>query len=523
MRIKLVIAATCCCLLYTGGAYAQIAPTQVRHNFETYSEALSFLLGAGDRFCGFVTSTPNGPNPALTILPGNVADLPPSKETGLIGPNLSLHCHPNTDNTNLSGGSVVGGSLSSLQSTRTVSQFETTRRRSEPCDPAEDPECNESDSRDAVISNYFYQRSITSSGELIFSLISDSDDALSASGLVPFDGFTMFGQIEYQNYRQSDSKFEPAKKIDIFTAEAGAFWDVGVDSVAGFKGLYSNGNGTSPRPETVTSLGTGNEIGGQVFNGNFENICGVPHEGTIDTSEFGGSVFYQTMFLQDGFINAELGVSKSRLKYGNSLCKFDLDFETVAENVFNIFPIDQTAGIIRGNPDILGLSADINAGYDWEYNSIVVGPRLSFSAKWKKVGSYSETEEPGTLNYPITGASLNYEDQDISSVQTRIGVAVSRPFTFNTMTVVPFAQFDYIHEFANDQRTIRATFVEDGRPDPFRFTFKTNPPDRDFFELRTGVIAEVFNGGVAYIDGRAILANELVDNYGLTGGLRISF
>ncbi|WP_158665071.1 autotransporter outer membrane beta-barrel domain-containing protein [Ensifer adhaerens] len=511
MQIRRLTTVLCTSVLFFNGANAQNA------SFETYSEALSSLLGAGSANCGFGV-VPFDDD--LTILEGNDQDAP--ARTGLIGPNLSRHCFPNTNNSNLSGGSVIGGSLSSLQSTRTVSQFDITRRRTAPCDPAKDPKCKEDDSENTAVSNYFYHGSITSSGNSFLSLVNDNDDVINAIGFIPLDSFSIFGQLEYQSYRQSASKFEPQKKVDIFTAEAGAIWDVSVDSVVGIKGLYSNGNGTSPRPETVTILGEG-LLAGQVFTGNFENLCGVPSEGSIDTNEFEGSIFYQTTLMQDGFINAELGLSKTRLKYRNSFCTINLTDKEIAPDVKIPVPIEERAGIISGNPNIIGLSTEINAGYDWRYNGVVVGPRLSFSANWRKVESYSESEEPGSLDHPITGASLHYGDQDISSIQTRVGFAISKPLAYDTMIVVPFLQLDYIHEFANDQRTVWATFVEDGRPDPFEFTFKTNPPDRDFFEIRTGIVAEIFSGGLAYFDGRAILANELVDNYGVTGGLRISF
>lgn len=508
MHIKWAIAILCACFLSSKGANAQTA------SFETFSDALNFLLGAGFENCGIAPPSgpaPGIPNPDLTILPNDQGF---DEKPGLIGPNLSRHCFPNVEETNLSGGSVVGGSLSSLQSTRTVSQFDASRRRSQ-----------RSDTGGETRSNFSYEGSLTQSGDGYFSLVDDGDGITEANVLVPFEGFSVFGQVEYEDYRQSSTRYEPAKDVDIFTMQLGALWTISQDSIVGFKGIYSTGDGESRGPENVVINVDDADFSGPVLVGDRESLCGVPDDGTVDTDEFGGSILYQGTVLDNGFIAAEVGASKGRVDYKNSLCTMDLS----ADGSGGFSPVNETAGIIRGSPDYFGLSADVKSGYDWDYNGVSIGPRLTLKAWWKSIEEYSESEDAGSPNpitgvrLPITGASLRYQDQDISSVQTRIGIAASTPVIVGRMTVVPFAQMDYIHEFAYDQREIKVTFVEDGRPDPLVFSFKTNRPDRDFFELRGGMVAEVSDGRVAYFEGHAILGNDLVDNVGVIAGLRFGF
>lgn len=511
MRIKLITATSCAYLLFAGVAHAQSA-TELKHHFETYPQALGFLLGDGRDNCKFVQD-PSENNRDLTLVnrAGEIS------RQGTIGPNLSRHCSANTEPSQLSGGSVIGGSLSSLQSTRTVSQFDVSRRKFEECDPTQDPHCKSAESD--TVSNYFYQRNI--SGGVFSSLLDDGEGVLNANALIPYDGFSLFGQVEYHNYAQSTTLYEPAWDIDTFSAEFGGTWSIAFDSIIGLKGTYSTGKGAYSGPETVLIRADDfqGRPTGEALAVNYESVCGVSNGGAVDTHEFGGSAFYQTQFLESGFFAAEVGVNRGHQKYRHSLCTIDVS--TISG--LHVRHDRTTAGIIRGDPDFLGFSADIHTGYDWEFSGLTIGPRLSLNTWWKRIDAYSESEVAGSLPVPITGASLRYDEQDVSSVQTRIGFAVSKPFLFDVLTVVPFFQVDYIHEFANDQRTIRASFVEDGRPDPFAFTFKSNPPDRDFFEIRSGMVAEIFSGGVAYIDGRVILGHELVDNYGVKGGLRIAF
>jgi len=188
---------------------------------------------------------------------------------------------------------------------------------------------------------------------------------------------------------------------------------------------------------------------------NYEDVCGVSNEGSVDTDEFGASAFYQTQVLDNGFFAAEIGLSKGHQKYRNSLCTIDAALDPQAPS--GLSPDNMTAGVISGRPEFVGFSAEIHSGYDWDLSGIAMGPRFSLNTWWKSIDAYSENEAAGSRRgVPITGASLRYEEQDISSVQTRIGFSVSKPFDFEALTVVPFLQLDYIHEFANDQRAIKA-------------------------------------------------------------------
>ncbi|WP_292427872.1 autotransporter outer membrane beta-barrel domain-containing protein [Mesorhizobium sp.] len=475
---------------------------------------MNHLLGNGpSQNCKFAEQFHD---PDLTYYEGNFSGslsvIDTTRGTGLIGPNLSRHCFPNTENLQLFGGSALGGGMSSLQSTRTVSQFDLSGRALEQCDPSKDPDCKDDESE--TVSNYFYQEPLPQSANAFFHL-NGHDGVLNANTLIPFDGFSVFGKVEYENYRQSRTRYQRASDIDTFTTQFGALWNLSDESLIGITGTYSTGSGVSPGPKNVSIETT---VPGAIFNANFEDLCGVPSDGAVDTDEFRGSILYQRRWMGSAFISAEVGVSKSRTHYSNSLCNVDV---TLLGNSIP-FAKMKMAGIISGTPTVYGVSADLRAGYDWEYSGALFGPRLSFDALWNGIDSYSETEERGTKWVP-TGAGLRYDDQNISSIQTRIGFAISTPLVLAQKTVVPFAQLDYVHEFANDQRTVSATFVEDNRPDPFGFSFKTNPPDRNFLELRGGVVAEIFEGGVAFVDGRATLANELIDDVGVTAGVRVAF
>ncbi len=121
-----------------------------------------------------------------------------------------------------------------------------------------------------------------------------------------------------------------------------------------------------------------------------------------------------------------------------------------------------------------------------------------------------------------SGATLAYEDQDYTSVRSRVGFGLAWEKEVNGITLTPYSEAYYIHEFARDQRNIVVRFAEDNRgDDAVRFSFKTDPPDRDFFELLGGLNIRFANGIQVFSDASGIVGNDLYDSFKVQVGLRL--
>jgi hypothetical protein len=114
----LTVSITAAIFLCSPAAWAQ----GVRR-FETYTKALDGLLVLQGKAQNFDMPDDMPPNTNC-----NLTDDPADINNGRIGPNLSRHC---TGRGNATNGSILGGSLVSTQSTRTVSQFGLRSRRTE--------------------------------------------------------------------------------------------------------------------------------------------------------------------------------------------------------------------------------------------------------------------------------------------------------------------------------------------------------------------------------------------------------
>ena len=125
----------------------------------------------------------------------------------------------------------------------------------------------------------------------------------------------------------------------------------------------------------------------------------------------------------------------------------------------------------------------------------------------------------------VTGAALAYDERDIKSIQTRVGLAAALRLETGGALFVPYGEAYYIHEFSNDQEAIRARFVGDGRgANATFFQFKTNEPDRNFFQVGGGLTAQFSMIPLELGFGiRSIIDNDLYDFYEIEGGLRLRF
>lgn len=153
------------------------------------------------------------------------------------------------------------------------------------------------------------------------------------------------------------------------------------------------------------------------------------------------------------------------------------------------------------------------AGYDHPLGMFTVGPRVGFNYTNTHIGDYSETSGGGL--------GLKYDDQWVNSVQSVLGVQGQAAISTSMGVLVPQANADYIHEFANSQRFINVTFVEDLRANPLKFRFQNDVPVRNYFNLGTGLVMVLPNGWQPFVNFRAMVGNEQFNNYAGTFGLRI--
>ena len=133
--------------------------------------------------------------------------------------------------------------------------------------------------------------------------------------------------------------------------------------------------------------------------------------------------------------------------------------------------------VATGSPRGNQLNASLETGYDLKLAKFTFTPAftLYYSTAW--VDSFTESGA-GALN-------LNVASQNADSLQTGLGMRLSRPFQSGQTLILPQLYAFWQHEFANNSRGLDARLAQAGNT----FAFQTNSPSRDFAVLGAGVAA----------------------------------
>jgi outer membrane autotransporter protein len=158
-------------------------------------------------------------------------------------------------------------------------------------------------------------------------------------------------------------------------------------------------------------------------------------------------------------------------------------------------------------------SGRVLVGYDHPLQGFTVGPRLALDFAYTDMDGYSEK---GT-----TGLELKYASDSRTSVKSRLGLYGSSAISTGFGVVVPHASADWVHEFADDRRAVSAQFVQDLRSNPTRFSFDTDKPDRNAYELAAGAVLVLPHGVQAFANVRWLTGDEYYDSVVGVLGVRI--
>jgi len=170
-------------------------------------------------------------------------------------------------------------------------------------------------------------------------------------------------------------------------------------------------------------------------------------------------------------------------------------------------------GTPRSNFDADQFGAFIIAGYNLPVGPVTLSPRAGY--EWQRV-AYENYRESGS-----SGLELKFDDFDITSSLSTVGLAGSIAFGTRYGVLVPQASFDWKHQFDLDQQNLDVSFIDDTRSK--KFSYQNENPDRDYYEINAGLVFVMPNGVQAFGNYRTITSNSIFDSDAYTFGLRYGF
>jgi len=158
------------------------------------------------------------------------------------------------------------------------------------------------------------------------------------------------------------------------------------------------------------------------------------------------------------------------------------------------------------------LGLNLGAGYNKAFiNGLTLGSNLSLSYT---IGNIDDFQEQGANEL-----NLSIDKQKISTAQTQIGFSLSKVFNHQYGVFLPQAGATWVHEFADDIKTISGRFIS--TTESMKFSFKSDAPDRDYIIANAGLSWVMQNGKSAFINYQTLFARENYTNHQFSLGLRM--
>lgn len=176
--------------------------------------------------------------------------------------------------------------------------------------------------------------------------------------------------------------------------------------------------------------------------------------------------------------------------------------------------VDPINRIANGDFDAIQYGFAANVGYQYALGGVDVQPiaRLRYLAA--DINSFTETG--------AGGLNLQFNDQNVDSLTTRIGLQASYAVGTPIGVIVPYVRGEYVHEFLNDNDGAAVRYAAD--PTGLSgFIIATEDPDRNYGDLGVGVALTLPHGWVTFLDYATVVGFADFAIHSVAAGLRKDF
>lgn len=240
-------------------------------------------------------------------------------------------------------------------------------------------------------------------------------------------------------------------------------------------------------------------IAGLAFN--YTRFDGTYDDGGgFDTNIFGPLLYASFLPFEGAFADVVLGYARHEISNNRRATAVDANIDF--------------AGHVSADYDGNQYSASVLGGYDRAWENVTFGPRVGLGFVHWQIDDFEEDSG--------TGLELRYSGLSRTSLQSSLGVRGAVAVDTAYGDVVSEVSAAWVHEFADNARTIEAEFVE-GSADSPSFTFKREPPARDWAVVSVAVSTVLPSGLQPFVTFSTVQGNENFVTYGGVAGVRVAF
>ncbi len=386
----------------------------------------------------------------------------------------------------------LGGSLGSLQTTKTVSQFRMARNRAD----------SRLDGRG--------KRAGLDEPELLV-LVAERSDTANAAGLAigaqGDSGLGMFARLSHERRNRATTALEAGYGAGISEAVIGIDYATRDNLVAGVW-LGQRGANADYRaaPALIAGLTTNLDASTQA------DLCKVGPGGGFDDKGTRLGVFIAKR-MGEAFADVGAQYSRRNYSYRRNVCAIEASGNTIDPDAASAtgyssggFAIDDIyAGTISGKARLTEWGVTARAGFDVRGEQFEWGPRLSLTYLRTLLGAYTETGRTSVTNTvrsnpsnaPVivtarsagdpTGLELAFDQQRRTSLQAELQLVAAYRHEAAYGTLVPRVSASWQHEFKGERQLVAVRMAQDLRDTPTRFSFTTDSVDKNKGTLALGL------------------------------------
>ncbi|MEM6482615.1 MAG: autotransporter outer membrane beta-barrel domain-containing protein [Pseudomonadota bacterium] len=450
-----------CLLFISQSVLAQVpGKPEIDTEYRTYSDAIIGLLDPlrANTFCPGL--------PSSSVVSGD--------EDGFnqLSQDLQRVC---TSIPNGSSGGTLSGGFAEPFSTRTFLPFTVDSTRPTPPTPSDSP------------------TNSSQAGQLAFSILPTGNEPGYYSGVFSgYEYWVAFG-LEAVSYRVNSSDFETGRSGAGFRGDFALGRQFTNGSVLGIGISYEKINtDLSQNPflfEESSASRSPSSIA--IALANVENFCRNLVRGEEDFETFEAHAFYAGNLSQSTTFQVFGGVRHTKSDVTSPLCIYQINDTVGQDSVF--------ASYLSGSPEVVTASLGARAERRWVAGNTLLLLRAGAEAQNRWLDGYTQNEVPVDASSPPinengnpisvfnTGLALKYEDRDVFTVTTELGLRSVWEFGGPRNPGAYWIDASYQYVFGDTDERVSASFAGDGRAVPTRFTFRGNPIQEHRITVGTGI------------------------------------
>jgi outer membrane autotransporter protein len=169
----------------------------------------------------------------------------------------------------------------------------------------------------------------------------------------------------------------------------------------------------------------------------------------------------------------------------------------------------------RGDFDSWIYGASITAGYDYPvWQGLTITPSAGLDYLHADIGSFKETG--------AGGLNLDYDDQNLDSLVSSVGVQLAYPISFNFGVLSPYVRGTWFYDLSGNDDGVEFRFKADPT-DLSSFEMKPVDQDRSYGSIEAGLSSALPRGFSLFAEYGTLVGLDDVTQHRLVAGLRKTF